>query len=314
MLAGEAACQDTARLRHIERIECPQHGDVQEMVAAFGNLRPYAVFFIAEDEQGGGMQAGGEGVEAAFAERGPVDEESRVPRLIQRPGDVHDLGDRKAFQRPGCGAARPGPQKGAVVTRDDQPGTPHCVQGSGEGSGIAGVLHLIKHEDERQGGVRSGHEHIGELGEAGLEKPGDDALMPGGAKPIKALGIRKRKTDFSRAAQIEDAIRILRAFALADKDGINAFRFPFEKFQNRLDPGEDGLLFFRIGTGSLFKRSALFSSFRSGMERLAGRSIFICNHEILKGCHVSEDCQARPRRVDWMWIYAPGMARGNITR
>ena len=34
MLAGEAACQDAARLRHIERIECPQHGDVQEMVAA----------------------------------------------------------------------------------------------------------------------------------------------------------------------------------------------------------------------------------------------------------------------------------------
>ena len=32
------------------------------MVAAFGNLRAYAVFFIAEDEQGGGMQAGGEGV------------------------------------------------------------------------------------------------------------------------------------------------------------------------------------------------------------------------------------------------------------
>ena len=53
MLAGEAACQDAARLRHIERIECPQHGDVQEMVAAFGNLRAYAVFFIAEDEQGG---------------------------------------------------------------------------------------------------------------------------------------------------------------------------------------------------------------------------------------------------------------------
>lgn len=72
--------------RHIERIECPQHGDVQEMVAAFGNLRAYAVFFIAEDEQGGGMQAGGEGVEAAFAERGPVDEESRVPCLVQRPG------------------------------------------------------------------------------------------------------------------------------------------------------------------------------------------------------------------------------------
>lgn len=71
MLAGEAACQDAARLRHIERIECPQHGDVQEMVAAFGNLRAYAVFFIAEDEQGGGMQAGGEGVEAAFAERRP---------------------------------------------------------------------------------------------------------------------------------------------------------------------------------------------------------------------------------------------------
>ena len=81
------------------------------MVAAFGNLRAYAVFFIAEDEQGGGMQAGGEGVEAAFAERGPVDEESRVPCLVQRPGDVHDLGDRKAFQRSGCGAARTGPQK-----------------------------------------------------------------------------------------------------------------------------------------------------------------------------------------------------------
>ena len=108
MLAGEAACQDAARLRHIERIECPQHGDVQEMVAAFGNLRPYAVFFIAEDEQGGGMQAGGEGVEAAFAERGPVDEESRVPRLIQRPGDVHDLGDWKVFQRPAAARA-PGP-------------------------------------------------------------------------------------------------------------------------------------------------------------------------------------------------------------
>ena len=107
MLAGEAACQDAARLRHIERIECPQHGDVQEMVAAFGNLRAYAVYFIAEDEQGGGMQAGGEGVEAAFAERGPVDEESRVPCLVQRPGDVHDLGDRKAFQRSGCGAPRP---------------------------------------------------------------------------------------------------------------------------------------------------------------------------------------------------------------
>lgn len=86
MLAGEAACQDAARRCHLERIECPQHGDVQEMVAAFGNLRAYAVFFIAEDEQGGGMQAGGEGVEAAFAERGPVDEESRVPRLVQRPG------------------------------------------------------------------------------------------------------------------------------------------------------------------------------------------------------------------------------------
>lgn len=65
------------------------------MVAAFGNLRAYAVFFIAEDEQGGGMQAGGEGVEAAFAERGPVDEESRVPCLVQRPGDVHNLGDRE---------------------------------------------------------------------------------------------------------------------------------------------------------------------------------------------------------------------------
>ena len=43
---------------HIERIECPQHGDVQEMVAAFGNLRAYAVFFIAEDEQGGGYAGG----------------------------------------------------------------------------------------------------------------------------------------------------------------------------------------------------------------------------------------------------------------
>ena len=144
MLAGEAACQDAARLRHIERIECPQHGDVQEMVAAFGNLRAYAVFFIAEDEQGGGMQAGGEGVEAAFAERGPVDEESRVPCLVQRPGDVHDLGDRKAFQRSGCGAARPGPQKGAVVAGYDQPGPAHRVQRAGEGSGVAGVLHLIR--------------------------------------------------------------------------------------------------------------------------------------------------------------------------
>ena len=41
----------------------------------------------------------------------PVDEESRVPCLVQRPGDVHDLGDRKAFQRSGCGAARPAPRK-----------------------------------------------------------------------------------------------------------------------------------------------------------------------------------------------------------
>ena len=224
MLAGEAACQDAARLRHIERIECPQHGDVQEMVAAFGNLRAYAVFFIAEDEQGGGMQAGGEGVEAAFAERGPVDEESRVPCLVQRPGDVHNLGDRKAFQRSGCGAARPGPQKGAVVAGYDQPGPAHRVQRAGEGSGVAGVLHLIKHKDERQGSVRSVREQIGELGETGLEKPGDDALMPGGAKPIEALGVRKRKTDFGGTAQVEDAIRILRTFALADKNGVDAFR------------------------------------------------------------------------------------------
>ena len=314
MLAGEAACQDAARLRHIERIECPQHGDVQEMVAAFGNLRAYAVFFIAEDEQGGGMQAGGEGVEAAFAERGPVDEESRVPCLVQRPGDVHDLGDRKAFQRSGCGAARPGPQKGAVVAGYDQPGPAHRVQRAGEGSGVAGVLHLIKHKDERQGSVRSVREQIGELGETGLEKPGDDPLMPGGAKPIEALGIRKRKTDFGGTAQVEDAIRILRTFALADKNGIDAFRFPFQEFQNRLDAGEDGLFFFGIGTGSIFKRCVLFKSLRGGTERLAWGGIFLCNHEILKGCHVSEDCQARPRRVDWICIYAPGMARGNITR
>ena len=284
------------------------------MVAAFGNLRAYAVFFIAEDEQGGGMQAGGEGVEAAFAERGPVDEESRVPRLIQRPGDVHDLGDRKAFQRSGCGAARTGPQKGAVVTGDDQPGPAHRVQRTGEGSGVAGVLHLIKHKDERQGRVRSVREQIGELGETGLEKPGDDALMPGGAKPIEALGIRKRKTDFGGTAQVEDAIRILRTFALADKNGVDAFRFPFQKFQNRLDAGEDGLFFFGIGTGSIFKRCVLFDGLRGGTERLAWGGIFLCNHEILNGCHVSEDCQARPRRVDWIWIYAPGMARGNITR
>ena len=51
--------------------------------------------------------------------------------------------------------------------------------------------------------------------------------MPGGAKPIEALGIRKRKTDFGGTAQIEDAIRILRTFALADKNGVDAFRFPF---------------------------------------------------------------------------------------
>ena len=31
--------------------------------------------------------------------------------------------------------------------------------------------------------------------------------MPGGAKPIEALGIRKRKTDFGGTAQVEDAIR-----------------------------------------------------------------------------------------------------------
>lgn len=56
--------------------------------------------------------------------------------------------------------------------------------------------------------------------------------MPGGAKPIEALGIRKRKTDFGGTAQVEDAIRILRTFALADKNGIDAFRFPFQEFQN----------------------------------------------------------------------------------
>lgn len=47
--------------------------------------------------------------------------------------------------------------------------------------------------------------------------------MPGGAKPIEALGIRKRKTDFGGTAQVEDAIRILRTFALADKNGVDAF-------------------------------------------------------------------------------------------
>lgn len=98
------------------------------------------------------------------------------------------------------------------------PGPAHRVQRAGEGSGVAGVLHLIKHKDERQGSVRSVREQIGELGEAGLEKPGDDALMPGGAKPIEALGIRKRKTDFGGTAQVEDAIRILRTFALADQE------------------------------------------------------------------------------------------------
>ena len=138
--------------------------------------------------------------------------------------------------------------------------------------------------------------------------------MPGGAKPIEALGVRKRKTDFGGTAQVEDAIRILRTFALADKNGVDAFRFPFQEFQNRLDAGEDGLFFFGIGTGSIFKRCVLFDGLRGGTERLAWGGIFLCNHEILKGCHVSEDCQARPRRVDWIWIYAPGMARGNITR
>lgn len=63
------------------------------------------------------------------------------------------------------------------------PGPAHRVQRAGEGSGVAGVLHLIKHKDERQGSVRSVREQIGELGEAGLEKPGDDALD---ARPGKA--------------------------------------------------------------------------------------------------------------------------------
>ena len=53
--------------------------------------------------------------------------------------------------------------------------------------------------------------------------------MPGGAKPIEALGIRKRKTDFGGTAQVEDAIRILRTFALADKNGVDAFRLTPER-------------------------------------------------------------------------------------
>ena len=237
MLAGETARQDAAGLRHIERIERPQHGDMHKMMAAFGDLRAYAVFFIPEDEQGGGMQAGGEGVEAALAECGPIDKETGVPRLVQRAGDVHDLGDRKAFQRSGGGASRPGSKERAVVPGNDHAGPAHRVQGTGEGARVAGVLHLIEDEDKRQRRIRRGCEQIGEFSESGLKEPGDDALMPGGAEAVKALGVRERKADLGRAAQVEDAIRVLGTPALADEDGINAFGFPFQKLQNRFDAG-----------------------------------------------------------------------------
>ena len=39
--------------------------------------------------------------------------------------------------------------------------------------------------------------------------------MPGGAKPIEALGIRKRKTDFGGTAQVEDAIRFMKEETMA---------------------------------------------------------------------------------------------------
>ena len=64
---------------------------------------------------------------------------------------------------------------------------------------------------------------------------------------MRLLGIRKRKTDFGGTAQVEDAIRILRTFALLVKNGVDAFRFPFQEFHG-LDAGEDGLFFFGIGT------------------------------------------------------------------
>lgn len=40
---------------------------------------------------------------------------------------------------------------------------------------------------------------------------------------------------------------------LRTKNGIDAFRFPFQEFQNRLDAGEDGLFFFGIGNRKHFQ-------------------------------------------------------------
>ena len=95
------------------------------------------------------MQTGGEGVEAAFAERGPVVDgvKSRVPCLVQRPDVFITFGDQ-AFQRSGA-RAPPGPPVPvpAGMTSPARPSRITC----GRGFRRCRVLQLIKLRDERQG-------------------------------------------------------------------------------------------------------------------------------------------------------------------
>lgn len=66
-VAGEAADENAPGLRYIEGVESAQHGDVQQMMAAFGDLRPDAVFLVPQNEKGGRMQPSGEGVDTSLS-------------------------------------------------------------------------------------------------------------------------------------------------------------------------------------------------------------------------------------------------------
>ena len=163
---------------------------------------------------------------------------------------VGNATNREAFQRSSGGPMCGGTKMHSIMDGEQKTGSAQCIQGASQRPHIAGIIDLVKGDNDGQWRAGGICKQGGELDAGSTHETGNDPLMADAvpilrratAKPVKGLGLDEAVMDAMLSAQVLNLVHFRCAQAFFAKNGVYAIRICCKEFKDRFDARQQEVL------------------------------------------------------------------------